>query len=252
MRRRSSTRPSAQTSVSPGSTRLDALEDRFGAGRELDLQQFVARGGTQRPRHHAGLQQRLRLGGEGEAGGGLGDVERLDAERVACQRHRAGGAVVDRDAIHAAQMPREAGALALPEMERRLVVAVGGEAHAGQIAAKFPVVVDFAVAHEGRRTSVQRLIAAGQVDDGESGVDQGDAADHGMAGAVRAAMGERAGQGLQHAGPGRRRRRARPGCRRCRTSGRGLGGEADHRGREIPPAGGDVLRVLPNVPNSVG
>ena len=144
-----------------GQHAADALEDGFGAGGELDLQQFVAGGLTQRPWHDAGLQQRPRLRGEGQAGGGLGGVERLDAERIARQRYRAGGAVVDGDAVHATQVVGEAGALAQPQVQRRLVVAVGGEAHAGHVAAQLAVVIDLAIAHQRRRAGEQRLVAAG-------------------------------------------------------------------------------------------
>ena len=91
---------------------LDALEDRFRAGGELQLQQLLARGRTDGARRQAGLQQRLRLGGEGQAVAGLRDVERLDAEWVAGQRHRALDAFVDRDRVHAAQVLRVVGAFA--------------------------------------------------------------------------------------------------------------------------------------------
>ena len=50
-----------------GQHALDALEDRLGAGGELQLQQFLARGRAHRARDQPGLQQRLRLRGEGQA-----------------------------------------------------------------------------------------------------------------------------------------------------------------------------------------
>ncbi len=106
---------------------VDALEDGVRAGGELELQQLGPGGRPQTPRHEAGFEDRPRLRGEGQAAGDLGGVERLDAERVAGQRHAPAGAVVDRDREHAAQMAGVSASLLEPEMQRRLAVAVGRE-----------------------------------------------------------------------------------------------------------------------------
>ena len=53
-------------------------------------------------RDEAGREQRLRFGGEGDAAGDLGGVERLDAERIAGEREVRRDALVDGDGVHAA------------------------------------------------------------------------------------------------------------------------------------------------------
>ena len=94
--------------------------------------------------------------------------------------------LVDGDRIHAAQLLRVVGAVAQPQMQRRLAVAVGGEADARHRRAQFAVIVDLAVADQRGRAGEQRLVAGHQVDDRQPVVHQRDAADHGVAGAVRA------------------------------------------------------------------
>ncbi len=89
-------------------------------------------------------------------------------------------------------------------MERGLAVAGGGEAGVGEAVAELAVIVDFAVGDQGGRAGVEGLVAACDIDDGEAGVDQGNAADDGVAGAVRAAMGEGAGEGGEDRRVGRR------------------------------------------------
>ena len=75
---------------------VDAGKDRLATGGELHLEQFVARRLQQPRRHQPGVNQRSRLGGKGEAVGGLGVIERLDAERVARQHQPAGARIVQR------------------------------------------------------------------------------------------------------------------------------------------------------------
>ena len=174
-------------------------------GRELQLEQLVARAGPDAALDQPGGEQRLRLGGEGEPALDLRGVERLDAERVAGEGDRALGPLVDGDGVHAAQRAGIGGAVAQPEMQRRLAVAVGGEADVGQVVAQLAVVVDLAVRDEGGGAGEERLVAAGHVDDGQARVHEGDAADDRVPGAVRAAMGERAGEGGEHGGVGQRR-----------------------------------------------
>ena len=157
-------------------------------GGELQLQQLLARRRPHRARHQARLQQRLRLGGERQPAGDLGDIQRLDAERVARQRHRALHALVDGDRVHATQMLRVVRALAQPQMQRRFAVAVGGEADRRHRHAQFAVVVDLAVADQRRGAGEQRLIAGHQIDDRQPVVHQRDAAHHRVAGAIRAAV----------------------------------------------------------------
>ena len=75
--------------------------------RELPEEEFLDRLRAQLRLDEAGGDQRLRLGGEGEAAGDLRRVERLDAEGVAGEDEAAGGAVVQGDAVHAAQVVHE-------------------------------------------------------------------------------------------------------------------------------------------------
>jgi hypothetical protein len=133
------------------------------------------------------------------------DVERLDAERIASQRHGALGAFVDGDGEHAAKLLGVVGAVAQPQIQRRLAVAVGGERHAGHGGAQLPVIVDLAIADQRRRAGEQRLVAGDEVDDRQPVMHQSDAADDGVAGAVRATVVQAVDQLRQGGGIGGRR-----------------------------------------------
>ena len=87
-------------------------------------------------------------------------VERLDAERVARQRHAALQPLVDRDRIHAAQGAGIGQPVAQPEMQRRLAIALGGEPRVRHVLAQLAVVVDLAIGDQGGRAGEQRLVAA--------------------------------------------------------------------------------------------
>ncbi len=171
-----------------GQQALDAFEDRLGTGGELQLQQLLARRGPHHARHQSCLQQRLRFRGERQPAGYLGDVQRLDAERVARQRHRALHAFMDCDRVHATQVLRVVGALAQPQMQRRFAVAVGGKADPRHRHAQFAVIVDLAVADQRGGTGEQRLVAGHQIDDRQPVMHQRDPAHHRVAGAIRAAV----------------------------------------------------------------
>ena len=84
-----------------GQQPLDAVEYRLCAGGELQLQQFLARRGTHLPRHKSSLQKCLRLRSKCQSAIDLRQIERLDPERIARQRHRALRPFMDRDRIHA-------------------------------------------------------------------------------------------------------------------------------------------------------
>jgi len=189
----------------PSAHAVDAGKDRLHAGGELDLQQLVARGGADGTRHDVGGQQRRAFGREGDACRRLRHIQRLDAERVARQRDGAAGAVVDGERIHAAQRAGEVGGIADKPLQRHLVVAVGGEMHLRHRCAQLAVVVDLAVADEGGGTREQRLVAGHEVDDRQPVVHQRHAPDDGVAGAIRAAMGDAAFQRAERRGVGLRR-----------------------------------------------
>ena len=90
----------------------------------------------------------------------------------------------------------------------------------GMPGAQLAVVVDLAVGDQRGRAGEERLVAAGEVDDREPRVHQRDAPDHGVAGAVRPAMRQRARQRReQRRGSGGRRVGGQRRGRRCRTSG---------------------------------
>ena len=103
MRRRSRTWPSAQVSVSPGSTRWMPWKMVSAPVVNCSCSSSSRAAGRTARWHQPGLQQRLRLRGEGQARSDLRDVERLDAERVARQRHACGCA---RSWMAMAYMPR--------------------------------------------------------------------------------------------------------------------------------------------------
>jgi hypothetical protein len=111
-----------------GQQPLDALEDGVGASGKLKLQQFLDRRLSHRALHKPGLQQRLRFRGERQSALDRGDIQRLDAERVTRQGDGAAHPLMDGDGVHAAQFSRIIRAVAQPQVQRRLTVAVGGEA----------------------------------------------------------------------------------------------------------------------------
>ena len=193
---------------------LDALEDRVGAGGELQLQQFLAR------RRAAPRAAPARPPAAPAA------PTRRPGRRSICAMYSGlmpNGSRVSvtvrcaRSWMAIAYMPRRCcgvvGAVAQPQMQRRLAVAVGGEADARHVRAQLAVIVDLAVADQRRRAGEQRLVAGDQVDDRQPVVHQRDAADDGVAGAVRAAVVQAVDQLRQRGGVGRRRaaRQDQPG-----------------------------------------
>ena len=63
-------------------------------------------------RNQASGNQRLRFGGEGDTISDFSDIERLDAERITRQQNLPRRAIMNGDAIHAAQKLSEARAIA--------------------------------------------------------------------------------------------------------------------------------------------
>jgi hypothetical protein len=144
---------------------LDALEDGVGASGELQLHQLLARRGPHRAHHQSGLKECLRLGGERQPSCHLGDVQWLDAERIARQCDCALHALMNGDRIHAAQMPCVVAAVAQPQVQWWLAVAVGGEVRPRHRCTHFAVIADYAIADERRWASEQRLVSGGNIDD---------------------------------------------------------------------------------------
>ncbi len=137
--------------------------------------------------HKAGFQQRLRLRCKRQSPLHLGDIQRLDTERIA----REGDAVLmpfmDRNGVHATQVPRIIRPVAQPVI-RRLAIAVGGIVDRWHRLAQFAVIVDFTIRYQRGRSGEERLIAGHQVDDRQPVLHQGDAADDCMTGAVGASV----------------------------------------------------------------
>ena len=104
MRRRSSTWPSAQVSVSPGSNRW--MPSKIVSVPVVNCSCSSSSRAAGRTARATSPASSSACGSEAKARPvlDLGDVERLDAERIARQRHRALGALVDGDGEHAAQL----------------------------------------------------------------------------------------------------------------------------------------------------
>jgi len=119
--------------------------------------------------------QALQLGAEEQpAVLGHGVVQRLHAQAVAGHEQAVAAAVVDHESEHAAQVVHTVLAPVLPGAHDGFGVALGAEhiAVAPQFIHQLEVVVDLAVEHQGHRLVVieDRLLAGGDVDDGQAPV----------------------------------------------------------------------------------
>ena len=170
----------------------------------MQLQQLLPRRGPHFPLNQAGFQQGLRFRCERQAAIHLSNVQRLDAEGIARQRHTVLMPLMDRDRIHSPQLRRVIISIAQPIMQWHLAVGVRGEVHAWHRGAQFPVVVNLPVRYQRRRTGEKRLVAGDQVDDGKAVVQECHAADDGMARAIGTAMMQAVDQAGNDGGIGRR------------------------------------------------
>ena len=139
-------------------------------------------------------RERAELRRELERAARVAVIERLDAVAVAGEHEAPPLRVPERNREHAAQAPRELGAVLLVEMQVHLRVAVGAKhvALSLELAAQLGVVVDLPVLDDGARPVLvrDRLVAAGEVDDREAPRGETDGAVDVLAAAVRAAMDE--------------------------------------------------------------
>ena len=145
-------------------------------------------------RQQPGLEEGAWLGREQHRAVLLQHIERLDAERVADQPcaavppHQAQG-------VHAAQALEGGGTFLLVQVQQGLEIRAGRE-HVLQAerGGQLDIVIDLAIADDGRSGRMQRLPAALQVDDRQPGVGEGQALmilhPHPVGAAV--------GQGLDH------------------------------------------------------
>ena len=167
------------------------------------------------PVRHAGGEDRLHLAAEEDPLGGLAPVEGLDAEAVTADHdpRTVGVAPVrDREGEHAHQGARDlehplgrsasGGHVLAVEVQDRLDVRAGLEAGpvALQALAELAEVVDLPVPHhrELALAGLDRLVPAGQVDDGEPTEPQPEGRPQAVALVVRAAVHERPVHALEH------------------------------------------------------
>ena len=176
--------------------------------------------------------QRLHLGGEGQPGLGLGQVERLLPHPVAGQHQPPPRPVPERDREHAAQVLDEARPVLLVEVDDRLAVAAGGEAVATpfEFGAQLAEVVDLTV-EDSRHLAVladHRLRAASRIDDAEPAHAEGHARLEQVAVLVGATVLDRRGhrpqrlgleRGAPRVGGGNAGDSAHPGLLRARQRG---------------------------------
>ena len=90
----------------------DAVENRRIACLELEFEKLRSLVGAKPSGTESRRAQRLGFRREGQAIGSLRVVERLDAERIAREDEALGARIVQRDGIHAAQLPGEIQSLA--------------------------------------------------------------------------------------------------------------------------------------------
>ncbi len=123
--------------------------------------------------HH----QRLQFGTKNEfAGFEEGVIQRLDAETVAHDEQRFLVAVPQRERKHATEAHDTGFAPGLPGVDNDLGVGMSAEdvAQRLQFGHQFLEIIDFAIEHDDHRAILveQRLLSAGQVDDGQAPVSQ--------------------------------------------------------------------------------
>jgi hypothetical protein len=127
--------------------------------------------GIQLARDAGMLEHRLELGGEREAVGEHGIVERLDPEPVARQHQRARGVVPDGEAEHSLEVVEGVGPAGLPRVHDRFGVRARAEhvSRRGQPRGQLAIVVDLAVERDpdGAILARHRLAARLEVDDAQ-------------------------------------------------------------------------------------
>jgi hypothetical protein len=128
--------------------RADAFKQRLLAVIGETEPQIVVRGlGVDAARDRGEVEQRLLLGGEREAAFPLGDVERLDSERIAGQQQRPPAEVEHGEREHSDQPRQRVHAEECERLEQHLGVALRAERDAArlEIGAELAVVVDLAI-----------------------------------------------------------------------------------------------------------
>jgi hypothetical protein len=152
--------------------------------------------GERRAIQLAGSFEGAQLGGEGQTVSRRRVEEGLLPEAIPRADQRPGARVPEREGKHPAQAGDEVFAVVLVEVEQHLDVRLGAEGVAVlQLFAQLAVVVDLPVGDDadGAVLVEHRLRAAGEVDDRQAAVAEGDRAIGVEAFAVGAAVGERVG-----------------------------------------------------------
>ena len=161
---------------------LDPADSEVLARDVLEREVRVERGRVELPPHTGHEEERLELGGEGEAAAGQQHVvQRLLADAVAGEEEPLALAVPDRDREHAGERRREVGAALLVHVRDHGRVAGAGHLVAArlEVAAHVAEVVQLAVEHRDDVAGLVRhgLLAGLEVDDAESPVPEDTAAE---------------------------------------------------------------------------
>ncbi len=168
----------------------DAPEDRPRMRHVLVGQVIVQGLRVDLPRHAGHFQHALQLAGEQQPARLVPIDQRLLAQPVAGQEQLPPPGVPEGEGEHAVQVREHLRPLVLVEMDEHFRVALGAEAVAGplQPAAELAEVVDFAVEDDPHRAVLvgHRLLAAGEVDDRQPAMAQGDSGQWAVAVASRA------------------------------------------------------------------
>src|SRR5205823_3239941 len=126
------------------------------------------------PRHGRMREECFDLGGEEQTAAADRIEQRPDAQPVARQEERAGPGVPNPECPLAVQVVDGGGAFLLEEMEKdfRIGLCVKAMTLLYEILTKFDVIEDFTIERDPQRPIVvrHRLMAAGDVDDAQSGV----------------------------------------------------------------------------------
>jgi hypothetical protein len=139
------------------------------------------------------LEQCLGFRSERYATGNAGEIERIDAQPIACEHKPSATRVPQCDREHAVELVQKVEAEVLVQMDEDLSVRmIGGEPVPGTLQrfSQLHVIVDLAVEDDRDRPILveHRLLACRHVDDGEAPHAQRNVRTFPIAGSVRAAM----------------------------------------------------------------
>jgi hypothetical protein len=148
----------------------DATIERVGVGNAAPQKESAMPGGIGPRVYVSAGKQRLYLRGHAQGLTVIGDIERLDTQRVACEQHAAAAFVPQREGIHSAQALDAGNTLAIVEVKDHFGVGFGAEdlALLLQLLAQGAVVIYLAVEDDAQPAAggFHRLIGdRAQIDD---------------------------------------------------------------------------------------